>query len=695
MAAYESSRCYACKKLFCCIDCCSNHIRKKHSAHQTPIDCPLCRQEPLIIRSFDHNQLKNHIIFNHLPLECLKCGELFDKHEDLKFIGTCDRHPIIRIEAPTYIEVGVTSSSSSSFAVDLDLAGSVLSKTPSADSSIKRKSLSFSGDYRQFEDSPREFTRHTSTPMQVGLTRQLNSSNLNYKGGNFFFKTSSRHVGSVLTVHHCDKSVNNNSDSNNNNNNSVSNYNFNDINPGEFNSQDNLITKSYLSNSDRTPLKSILSKSFNKDTSYQGISNSNLLRSITERKLEAMMESNDENDDGQGSNPGNSGGSLKREADSLESTGEYKSSRKNSKILSKRVRFSDEFSSIEADTDEDNLNNEAEVEEYFESCQSFSDTSISSTEKNIHCNHTGDDKLNVNKKINGKSELNQGNEKAEDNFNQSRTGSSRVVMMVLVEKAGEVYPRDLAPIIDSGLERLKSAINASSATELELAADNHSDIKDCQSGFTMLSVDSYTKLSTLECVKVADSSSSGSSLQINRSVAKQNINSGGIFASVANAVRNVFKNISGSSRTTKTIGQSSSLGNELQDDLSIDSCESAITSLSRAAKRPREEIEFITSTSSSSSSSPSYESLVDDKSERKTTGNDIRSPVLKKPRGWYKQVRGREPIARMKNDLSSPPLPRGVSMETQCFHQGSLSTKDAVLPLPDRAQVNRSTQTDF
>lgn len=424
----------------------------------------------------------------------------------------------------------------------MDLAGSVLSKTPSADSSIKRKSLSFSGDYHQFEDSPRAFTRHTSTPMHVGLTRQLNSSNLNHKSGNFFFKISSRHVGSVLTVHtHSDKSLTINNDSNNNNN--ISNYNLNDINPGEFNCQNNL-TRSYLSNTDRTPLRSILSKSFNKDTSNQ--SNSNLLRNITERKLEAMMESNDENDDGQGCNPGNSGGSLKREADSVESSTEYKNVRKNSKILSKRVRFSDEFSSIELDTD-DNLNNEPEVEEYFESCQSFSDTSISSTEKKVHCGDAADDKLNGNgnKKVNSKSELNQVNEKAEDNFNRTRTGSSRVVMMVLVEKAGEVYPRDLAPIIDSGLEKLKSAINASSATELEVAADNQSDIKDCQTGFTMLSVDSYTKLSTLECIKVADSSSSGSNLQGNRSVAKQNSNSGGIFASVANAVKNVFKNISG------------------------------------------------------------------------------------------------------------------------------------------------------
>lgn len=69
---------------------------------------------------------------------------------------------------------------------------------------------------------------------------------------------------------------------------------------------------------------------------------------------------------------------------------------------------------------------------------------------------------------------------------------------------------------------------------------------------------------------------------------------------------------------------------------------------------------------------------------------DIRSPVAKRQRGWYK-IKGREPIARMRNNRQIT-SPRGVSSETQVFHQGSLSVGDTLLPLPDRA--HQSTQTE-
>lgn len=66
---------------------------------------------------------------------------------------------------------------------------------------------------------------------------------------------------------------------------------------------------------------------------------------------------------------------------------------------------------------------------------------------------------------------------------------------------------------------------------------------------------------------------------------------------------------------------------------------------------------------------------------------EIRSPIAKRQRGWYK-IKAREPIARMKNNRPS----RRVSLETQVFHQGSLSVGNTVLPLPDRA--HQSTQTE-
>lgn len=66
---------------------------------------------------------------------------------------------------------------------------------------------------------------------------------------------------------------------------------------------------------------------------------------------------------------------------------------------------------------------------------------------------------------------------------------------------------------------------------------------------------------------------------------------------------------------------------------------------------------------------------------------EVRSPIAKRQCGWYK-IKAREPIARMKNNRP----PRRVSLETQVFHQGSLSVGNTVLPLPDRA--HQSTQTE-
>ena len=63
---------------------------------------------------------------------------------------------------------------------------------------------------------------------------------------------------------------------------------------------------------------------------------------------------------------------------------------------------------------------------------------------------------------------------------------------------------------------------------------------------------------------------------------------------------------------------------------------------------------------------------------------DTRSPLAKRQRRWYKMIRGRLPINRMRNSRETT-SPRGVSKETQVFSQGSLTVGDTVLPLPARA----------
>lgn len=67
---------------------------------------------------------------------------------------------------------------------------------------------------------------------------------------------------------------------------------------------------------------------------------------------------------------------------------------------------------------------------------------------------------------------------------------------------------------------------------------------------------------------------------------------------------------------------------------------------------------------------------------------DPKSPLAKRQRGWYKMIRGRQPIRRMQNSRVTT-SPRGVSAETQVFSQGFLTVGDVVLPLPARAHQSK------
>lgn len=63
---------------------------------------------------------------------------------------------------------------------------------------------------------------------------------------------------------------------------------------------------------------------------------------------------------------------------------------------------------------------------------------------------------------------------------------------------------------------------------------------------------------------------------------------------------------------------------------------------------------------------------------------DIRSPLPKRKRGWYK-IKGRRPIRSVLNGATQVTSPRRVSSETQFFNQRSLIVGDTVLSLPARA----------
>lgn len=68
---------------------------------------------------------------------------------------------------------------------------------------------------------------------------------------------------------------------------------------------------------------------------------------------------------------------------------------------------------------------------------------------------------------------------------------------------------------------------------------------------------------------------------------------------------------------------------------------------------------------------------------------DTRSPLPKRKKEWY-EIKGRRPIRSVCHNTNQVTSPRGVSLETQIFSQGSLTVGDTVLPLPARAHSEAS-----
>ncbi|KOC64898.1 hypothetical protein WH47_04486, partial [Habropoda laboriosa] len=327
----------------------------------------------------------------------------------------------------------------------------------------------------------------------------------------------------------------------------------------------------------------------------------------------------------------------------------------------KKVRFSDQHEDplIPSSTATFNM---TENEEYFEACNTLSE--IKQSLENSQVKIYQDNAKNTEKE-------NRSPDKKTMNCNEQSSASSRVVMMVMIENNSACSTTDL---IDSGLKKLQ---HFASNTNLSGSSHNSSS---CSGSIT--SVDSYYSISNHNYYSPPNvSSSTGTKeLSISSNSSNESSSSGGILSAVANAVRSVVKNFSGvGSSTNIEREQVSSMGDITRPSTSdtFSSVSNLASSLfTRPRKRPRDIVESV----------PTSQRQVDYVAPQ----IELRSPLAKRPRGWYK-IKGREPIARMRNKL---PLtsPRGVSSETQVFHQGSLSVGDTVLPLPSRA--HQSTQTD-
>ncbi|KOX73650.1 hypothetical protein WN51_13728 [Melipona quadrifasciata] len=313
----------------------------------------------------------------------------------------------------------------------------------------------------------------------------------------------------------------------------------------------------------------------------------------------------------------------------------------------KKVRFSDQH---ETPSEPNSMAaiNMTENEEYFDTSEMKEP--LESSQIKIY----EDNAKNIQKENHNPNSVNNDGQQSDD--------SSRVLLMVIVENNSKKTTTDL---INSGLKKLEGIV-----TNKNLLVKSNSFPGSSNS---VTSVDSYYSISSQNYYSSPNElSSSANKDPTTSNNSTYNNNNGGIFSMMANAMKNVMRSFSAISTTNIEKRRAPLRGdNVLIPSTSGFSSTSNSESFSsqRAEKRPRDAIENVPL------------------SQRSTEQAELLSPVPKRHRGWYR-IKAREPIARMRQ-LSSQ---RGVSSETQVFHQGSLSVGNTVLPLPDRA--HQSTQTE-
>ncbi|XP_076642069.1 uncharacterized protein LOC143352919 [Halictus rubicundus] len=596
MTPAEPSRACCVCKKLFCCVQCRERHEKRKHTEQQ-LKCPLCTTHKFPLQSLEDKSLFCHIATAHLPLHCTLCGDIFKKLNDLESFGTCKWWK---------------SRHRNSLTSDQK---SLLGTSPFIDG----KENGYNGNFVSLT-SPPELQRNTSTPMVVSQ-----KNNLELKTPivpDFSLKTPKTNSPSLKSQIHSD---------------------FRDSGTSYYVSFPSAVSHK------ETPFRSVSSSRGNAD---------NLPRSNS-MQLAVMKEQEEHNSNDN------------HRVEDMELTGVegevlsdtrglcvQENSRRRSDSL-KKVRFSDQYeSAVESNTR--NNYNVTENEEFFEACDTMTDTQESLDKARIQI-------YEENAKNIQKENYRPNIPSVDDNRSSSTT---RFVMMMVMEDRSNLSTSDL---INSGLKKFEgitSNINMSK-----------SDLNSIGCSSSTKTVNSHCSVSSHECYSTSiqmidnirrDSSSSNSSGGSN--------SSSGLFYTVANAVKSVVKSISGMTMSGNMEREQVSQREDIvprpsTSNTFVPMSQFAASLLQRPGKRPRDTLD----------SSPS---------SKRQIGSEISqfeptSPLHKRHRGWYR-IKGREPIARMRNShLTSP---RGVSSETQVFHQGSLSVGDTVLPLPSRA--HQSTQTD-
>ncbi|XP_046822027.1 uncharacterized protein LOC124425563 [Vespa crabro] len=656
-SSWTNRTCNICEKLFCCAECCKRHQRNKHPDQE--FYCPLCYGKKLPLHPKLDEKLLYHVAVNHLPLYCYLCGDFFEQNKDIELFDPCkfwlaQRRPQLSIsERRSLVATPISSNLGTK----------------------KKEHSTIDGDYNgNFVGpltSPPELYRTTSTPMHVAVTGK--QSSLEYKTPhvpNFLLKTPN--ISSTTSI--------------------VKSYTYgSESKSSDFEGKSSSYLTCYT-NQDKTPFRSLPSD-FGVEEQLSTKNNPGLMLSV--------MQEQERTEYITATKTKLSNYEIEGSADDMELTGihggilpemknvEVRIHEERRSSSFKKVRFSDQYDKdIESGRGSIGSSNMTENDEYYEARESLSRSTVTmedvpmkmDNEKLTNIDANAFDKNRNESKVDSRSNTekisdNENNIEKENRFYRTqtthsnigvtqKTGCSRVVMMVIVENNSTSGTSNIGPLIESGLKQLSSM----------------SDLAECKITDTakreLIKSSMENNVNTADYKFYSDSNSVSSQSNNVESSLNRN-NSAGLLSSMTHAVKQALRSFPGGNFLKSTSSERMFKRDEIPSSSAVNNYLSNIASYvsNNSRKRSRD---FKDESPTSTTATDSAVLYADD-----------RSPMAKRHRyGWYK-IRGREPIARMKNKLTSP---RGISSETQIFSQGSLSVGNTIIPIPSRA--HQSVQSD-
>lgn len=500
---FQPRLCLTCDKLFCCEDCCTNHIKNKHP--NIDVNCSLCRSGLLVIKNFSDDKFFCHVIFHHLPLHCTKCGKLFNNSSDLKNLGCCKYN--LSHEKSILMSNKLNQS--------LETTSSSI-KTPT--NLVKFKSQLFDNAQKNFT-SPPQFSRQTSTPMQTPVVKKSDS------------QTSSSLSPPSF-------------DTNKNNNIIIQVTSPSIIDDSKSESID---TSNKLNINNRTPLKSILIR--DDDSKYSA-------KYKAGRKLSSMEEL-DETIDMELTDPRESLLPLINKFDRTSESDMDLTDPLNGVLISspintvnqsglkdseKKVRFIDELNESTDEVNEKNkslINNthddDEDEDDYFDAYQSMSEhSSCVDNIKQTNINNLSD--IEYERKVETTISVH--------NYNDNKNSKVKMIMMI-IEKNIDTSVSDLTPFIESGLRKLDKL--SSNIVDKKTSCN----VVDNSNNNLPMYIDTWQNISKIETLLLKPSSTL-SPIKNDGKIKIDAIKNDGILSTVANVIKNTFRGLTNTNTDNKS-----------------------------------------------------------------------------------------------------------------------------------------------